>query len=81
MLHLLPSSTRADTTTPAGVERCSQGSLPVPQRPSPVWRRVGSRDYCFGACPVLACASARVVAGLLMQPFVTRVLQSTSLPP
>ena len=58
-----------------------EARFPVRHWPSPISRTVGSRDYRFGACTVFAYAPARMVAELLMQPFINRVLQSTSFPP
>ena len=59
---------------PAPVPRREQtgapeARFPVHHRPSPKFRRVGSRDWSFGACTVFAYAPARMVAELLMQPF------------
>ena len=82
VLPRLPSSMHADTTTPAGTARClcRFASRPV----------VGLPLISGGSAPALPfsrparCSRnvpACMVAELLTQPFVTGVLQSTSLPP
>ncbi len=64
---------RAVPTTPADRDRCICRLLPRPTRPSPLFRRVGIRDFTFEACSDFNRVTARRIAQPPKAAFVTRL--------
>ena len=64
---------RAVPITPADRDRCICRLLPRPTRPSPLFRRVGIRDFTFEACSDFNRVTARRIAQPPKAAFVTRL--------